>query len=282
MIDETIEEIREMQTHSSSVVAVKATQSLSTLLDRDYATVDEFERDLEHNTGALRRANPSHASLHNAMREVARSVVGRADSVESAKKITRSTIERVVEDIETGKRKAARNLADTFEDGETFLTHDYSSTVLEGVELAASEGIHTTAYVTEARPRYLGRKTVRTLSGIDRVDPHLMVDGASGTFLPECDRVIIGMDCIVDETLYNRVGTFPLIATAHRLDVPVTVAGSSTKIIVDGFAFENEIRPSSEVMLEPTEGITIENPAYDATPVELIDEVITDDGVHEF
>jgi translation initiation factor 2B subunit (eIF-2B alpha/beta/delta family) len=282
MIDETIEEIREMQTHSSSVVAVKATQSLSALLDRDYATVDEFERDLEHNTGALRRANPSHASLHNAMRELARSVVGRADSVESAKKITRSTIDRVVEDIETGKRKAARNLADTFEDGETFLTHDYSSTVLEGVELAAGEGVHTTAYVTEARPRYLGRKTVRTLSEIDRVDPHLMVDGASGTFLPECDRVIIGMDCIVDDTLYNRVGTFPLIATAHHLDVPVTVVGSSTKIIVDGFAFENEYRPASEVMLEPTEGITVENPAYDATPVDLIEEVITDDGVHEF
>jgi len=30
------------------------------------------------------------------------------------------------------------------------------------------------------------------------------------------------------------------------------------------------------VMLEPAEGFAIENPAYDATPMRLVDEVITD------
>jgi translation initiation factor eIF-2B subunit delta len=282
MIDETIEEIREMQTHSSSVVAVKATRSLADLCNREYQTVDEFERDLEHNAGALRRANPSHASLHNAMREMERSVVGRADSVESAKKITRSTVERVVADIEGAKRGAAENAAGTFEDGETVFTHDYSSTVLQAVELAVEDGADLTAYVSEARPRFLGRKTVRRLAELDGVDPHLLVDGALGEFLGRCDRVVIGMDCIVDGTLYNRVGTFPLAAVADRLGVPVTVVGSGAKLIEDGFAFENEYRPASEVLLEPTEGVTVENPAYDATPVDLVERVITDTGVHEF
>jgi translation initiation factor eIF-2B subunit delta len=32
-------------------------------------------------------------------------------------------------------------------------------------------------------------------------------------------------------------------------------------------------------MLEPAEGITVENPAYDATPVELLSEIVTDEGV---
>ncbi|MFC6725318.1 translation initiation factor eIF-2B [Halobium palmae] len=281
MIDETIEEIREMQTHSSSVVAVKATNALTDLLDREYTTVEEFERDLERNTGALRRANPSHASLHNAMREVTRSVVGRADTVDSAKKITRSTIERVVEDVEGGKHRAAENAAAAFDGGETLFTHDYSSTVLEGIELAAADGKAFTAYVTEARPRYLGRKTVRSLVDIDGVEPHLLVDGACGEFLGEADRVVVGMDCIVEDTLYNRVGTFPLVVTANYLDVPVTVVGSGAKIITDGFVFENEHRPGYEVLLEPTEGVEIENPAYDATPVDLVDEIVTDDGVRE-
>ncbi|MFC4357135.1 translation initiation factor eIF-2B [Halobium salinum] len=282
MIDETIEEIREMQSHSSSVVAVKATEALTALLDREYTSVEEFERDLERNTGALRRANPSHASLHNAMREVTRSVVGRADTVDSAKKITRSTIERVVEDVESGKHRAAVHAAETFDDGETFLTHDYSSTVLEAIDRAAADGKGLTAYVTEARPRFLGRKTVRELVGIENVEPHLLVDGACGSVLPDVDRVVVGMDCIVEDTLYNRVGTFPIVATAHHLDVPVTVVGSGAKIITEGFVFENEDRPNYEVMLEPTEGVEIENPAYDATPVELIDQVLTDDGVREF
>ncbi|SFG39855.1 translation initiation factor eIF-2B subunit delta [Halopelagius inordinatus] len=279
MIDETIEEIREMQTHSSSVVAIKAARSLRELLDRDHATVEDFERDLERNASALRRANPSHASLYNAMQGILRNVVGRADTVAESKSLTEEIIERVVEDVDHGKSRAAENAVEMFEDGDVFLTHDYSSTVLEAVELAAAEGMDLTAYVTEARPRFLGRKTARTLAAIDSVETHLLVDGAVGMVLGECDRVVIGMDCIVDDTLYNRVGTFPIAATAARLDVPVVVVGSGAKLVDDGFAFENEHRSSAEVSLEPLENVEIENPAYDATPMELVDEVVTDSGV---
>ena len=276
MIDETIEEIRRMQTHSSSVVAVKATEALTELLDRDYRNVEAYERDLERNAGALRRANSSHASLHKAMREVVDNVLGEADSVEAAKSRTREEIDRIVEGIETGKHRAAARAATTFEDGETVLTHDFSTTVLEAVEVAAAEGCHLTAYVTEARPRYLGRKTARRLAEMDRVEPHLLVDSAAGHVLDRCDRVVVGMTCIVGETLYNRVGTFPLVAAASVADVPVTVVGSESKIIESDFVFENEEREPAEVIREPVEGVRIENPAYDATPMDLIDEVVTD------
>jgi translation initiation factor eIF-2B subunit delta len=279
MIDETIEEIRELQTHSSSVVAIKATRALSELTEREYANIDDFERSVEHNAGALRRSNPSHASLHYAMRRVLDEVVGASTTVEGAIAALEQTIETVVDDIESGKRRAAANAAETFVDGETFLTHDYSSTVLDAIEEATPRAT-LTAYVTEARPRYLGRKTARALSALDAVDTHLITDGACGHFLSACDRVIIGMDCIVDDTLYNRVGTYPLVATANHAGVPVTVVGSSTKLI-DEFRFENEVRPATEVMLEPASNITVENPAYDATPVDLVSEVVTDEGTHE-
>jgi translation initiation factor eIF-2B subunit delta len=281
MIDETVAEIREMQTHSSSVVAVKATRSLGDLLDREYATLDEFERDLDHNAGALRRANPSHASLHRAMGDVTSSVLGEADTVGEGKELLESTIDRVADRIERGKREAAAVAAETFTDGETILTHDYSSTVLEAIDTAVSEGHHLTVYVTEARPRYLGRKTARHLAGMDPVDVHMLVDSAAGHVLTECDRVVVGMDCIVGDTFYNRVGTFPIAATADHRDVPVDVVGSGTKIVEEGFRFENEFRPPSEVMREPVEDIEIENPAYDGTPVELVERVITDDGIRE-
>jgi translation initiation factor eIF-2B subunit delta len=260
------------------VVAVKATTALGELLERDYRNVESYERDLERNAGALRRANPSHASLHKAMREVVDDVLGETDTVEAAKARTRQVIDRITEGIETGKARAAAEAAKTFEDGETFLTHDFSSTVLEAIETAAADGCHLTAYVTEARPRYLGRKTARRLAEMDRVDPHLAVDSAAGHLLDRCDRVIVGMDCIVEDTLYNRVGTFPLAAAADVADVPVTVVGSQSKVIEDDFVFENESRPPAEVIREPVEGVAIENPAYDATPMHLIDDVVTDRG----
>ena len=283
MIDETVEEIREMQTHSSSVVAVKAARALEDLVERDFASVEDFERDLERNSSALRRANPSHASLVTTQRAIV-SMVEDADAgtAEEAKAALGDAIDSVVERVETTKRRAAENAMDFVEDGATILTHDYSSTVLEAIEQAVSNGRYVTVYVTEARPRYLGRKTARALAEMDRVDAHLVVDGACGHYLPECDRVLLGMDCIVENTLYNRVGTFPLAATADEVGVPVTVIGSSAKLVGEGFRFENDFRSPSEVLLEPAEGFSVENPAYDATPTDLLDTVVTDEGVREF
>lgn len=281
MIDETVAEIEEMQTHSSSVVALKAAEALRELFDREYPAVEEYVRDLERNSDALRRANPSHATLHTSQREIVEAVAN-ADvaDVAAAKRHTESVIDGLVSEIRTGKRRAAETAADRLEDGMTVLTHDYSSTLLEAIELAARDGTHLDVYVTEARPRYLGRKAVRTLAGIDRVEPRLLVDSAAGHVLPECDLAVFGMTCIVDATYYNRIGTFPIAATAAELAVPVHVVGSSSKIIESGgFAFENEMRSPTEVMREPAEGFDVENPAYDATPLHLVDAIVTENGI---
>lgn len=283
MIDETAEEIEEMRTHSSSIVAIKAARALEELLEREYATVEEFERAVEQNSKALRRANPSHASMQTTQRDiVARVTDPSADTVEAAKDRMREAIDDVVNAVEEGKSKAAENAISLLPDGSTILTHDYSSTVLEAIEGAIASGAHLTVYVTEARPRYLGRKTARRLAGMDRVEATLITDSASGFYLPECDRVLVGMDCIVDDTLYNRVGTFPITTTAKQVGVPVSVIGSGAKIVDDGFRFENDFRSGSEVLLEPAEGFAVENPAYDATPVELLDSIVTDSGIEEF
>jgi translation initiation factor eIF-2B subunit delta len=282
MIDETVEEIREMQTHSSSAVAIRAAEALRELLDREFASVAEYERDLERNSSALRRANPSHASLWTTQRRIVGGVEGTdAGTVEEAKAATSEAIDRVIEEVERATERAAANAAEEMDDGETILTHDYSTTVLEGIERATDAGAGFEVYVTEARPRLQGRRTVRTLAGIDGVSPTLLVDVAAGHYLSECDRVLVGMDCIVEDTLYNRIGTYSLAATAADAGVPFVVAGSSTKLIDGGFRFENDFRSHTEVLREPSEGFEIRNPAYDATPTRLVDRVITDEGVRE-
>ncbi len=280
MIDETAEEIADMQTHSSSAVAVKAAQALRSVTDREFPTVDEYQRTLERNSSALRRANPSHASLHNSQREIVQSVdASGTATVAEAQELTRETIADVIERIETGKKQAAERLAALLGDSETLLTHDYSTTVLSAIEMAAHAGSEFTVYVTESRPRFLGRKMARSLADLDAIETKLIVDSAAGNYLSECDRVLVGMTCIVEDTLYNRVGTYSLAATAADADVSMTTVGSAAKIIESGFRFENEYRVTSEVMREPPDGFDIENPAYDATPVRLLDSVVTDEDV---
>jgi translation initiation factor eIF-2B subunit delta len=284
MIDETVEEIAELQTHSSSIVAVKAAEALVELRGREFATVEEFVRSLERNSSALRRAQPSHASLFTTQQEIVRRVSEpEPESVGEGKERLAEVVTEVTERVETAKSEAAANGAELFRDGTTVLTHDYSSTVLEAIETAARAGKHLTVYVTEARPRYLGRKTARTLAGIDRVEATLLTDAACGHVLDECDRVVVGMDCIVGETFYNRVGTFPIAATAAELAVPMHVVGASSKVIESGgFQFENEFRSTSEVMREPAEGFDVVNPAYDSTPTHLLESVVTDEETLKF
>jgi translation initiation factor eIF-2B subunit delta len=277
-IDEAAAAIGSLRTHSSSEVAVMAARALTELLERDFATVDEYERALERNSEALRRANRSHASLQTTQRAICDRVVGETTDVEAAKAATRAAIDGVIDGIETAKAAAAERARDRLEDGTTFLTHDCSTTVTAAVEAAADDGASLTAYVTEARPRCIGRKTARQFARIDGVETHLVVDSAAGHFLPECDHVLVGMTCIVDDTLYNRVGTFPIAATADEVGVPVTAVGSSTKVVEGGFAFENDFREANEVLREPVD-FAVDNPAYDGTPLDLLDAVVTDEGI---
>lgn len=283
MIDQTIEEIEEMQTHSSSIVAVKAAAALRSLTDDEFPTVEEYIRALERNSNALCRAKPSHASLFETQRRIVATVTDAdLDTVEEAQSVTEDVIDEVIETVESAKEEAAEQALELIDDGTTLLTHDYSTTVLRTLELAVEEGYELTVYITEARPRYPGRKTARTLAEIDGIEPHLLVDSASGHFLPECDRVIVGMDSVVEGRLHNRIGTYPLAATATDVGVPVTAVGASAKIPEGGFQFENEFRSVSEVMREPAEGFVIENPNYDATPVELLDSIVTDEGIRRY
>lgn len=280
MIDETAEEIADMQTHSSSVVAVKAARALREMADREFPTLNEYLRSLERNSSALRRANPSHASLHNTQHEIVERVrEADSDDVAGAQSLTVEVIEEVIERVERGKRRAATEAAPVLADADSVLVHDYSTTVLSAIARAVEDGASFTVYVTEARPRFLGRKMARRLAGFEAIDARLIVDSACGHYLPECDRVAVGMTCIAGGTLYNRVGTRPIAATANDCDVPVSAIGSDAKVIDGGFTFENDYRAASEVMREPADGFTIENPSYDATPARLLDTVITDQGI---
>jgi len=282
MIDETVAEIEEMQTHSSSVVAIKAATALRELTDREFPTVEEYVRTLERNSHALRRANRSHASLHTTQREIVETVADAdPEDVSAAKGLTVEAIDRVVGNVEAAKERAAERGATALVDEAVLFTHDFSSTVLAAVEAAVDDGATFDIYVSESRPRYLGRKMARKLGAMDGVDVTLLVDAASGHYLPEADRVVVGMDCIVEGTLYNRIGTYPLATAAAHEGVPMTVIGADSKFVDGGFAFENEIRSPSEVHREPADEFTVGNPAYDATPLSLLDEIITDEEIHD-
>ncbi len=282
MIDETVREIKEMHTHSSSTVATHAARALDELQEREFRSVEEFFQSLERNSTVLRQANLSHASLQSTQRGIVAALRdAEPETVDAAKEELAAAIDATVDRIDEAKDRTAEEAQRLLVDGDTLLTHDYSQTVMAVLRRAADDGNSHAVYTTEARPRFMGRRMARELGSINGIDPTLIVDSAAGYYLEECDRVLLGMDCIADGKLYNRVGTFQIAAAAGEVGVPVTVVGASAKLVDEGFRFENDFRSSVEVMGEPTTAFEIANPAYDATPVSLIDTVVTDGGIRD-
>ncbi|MFP4591647.1 MAG: translation initiation factor eIF-2B [Halobacteriales archaeon] len=280
MIDETVEEIEDMQTHSSSEVAVTAARALRAITEEEHATVEEYLRSLSRNARALRHANPSHATLFTTMHAIVDAVEA-ADppDLSAAREATTAAIDAEIERVQAAKDGAAENAQALLEPGGTYMTLDFSTTLLTALERASDPDEEAiTVYCLESRPRYLGRKMARSIAGVCGLEAHLVVDGASGSFVRACDRVLVGMTCIVDGTLYNRVGTYPLAAVADHAGTPMHAVGARTKVVDDAFVFEHEERSASEVSLEPLPDVAIDNPAYDATPVSLVTSVITDEG----
>jgi len=272
-----------MQTQSSSIVAVKAAKALRELTERECHTVGDFYRVVERNSSALQRANRSHAPLYTTQHRVVSEVKDSdADTVEEAKEALLDVIDDVVTEVESSKANAAKRASELIDDGDVLLTHENSSTVMATFDNVVEAGKEVETFVTESRPRFLGRKTARQLAERDGVDVTLITDGAAGHYLAAVDRVLVGMNCLIDDVVYNRIGTHSIVATAASHDVAVTVVGSSSKFIGSGFTFENTFRPPSEVMLEPADGFEVANPGYDATPTRLLDSVVTENAIIEF
>lgn len=272
-----------MQTQSSSVVAVKAAQALGSLADNDCNNLSEFYRLVEQQSRAIQRAKRSHAPLYTTQQRIVEAVTGSdAETVAEGTERLREAVEEVVTELQASKERAAERAADLIGDGDVLVTHGNSSTVMATFDAALAAGTTFEVYVTEARPRFLGRRTARDLGPLEGVDVTLIADSAAGHYLPGCDRVFVGMNCLVNDTMYNRVGTYPIAATAADAGTPVTAVASSTKFVGSGFDFQNSYRPASEMMHEPVEDFEVANPSYDATPTRLLDSVVTEDAVIGF
>lgn len=280
MIDATAADIREMRTHSSSVIARRAAEALLSMDPTEYRTVDEFLQDVERNSRVLRQANPSHAWLQSSQWAIVDALRERnlADPAEAADALDAIVSETIVS-IESATAEAGAAAATSLDLRGPILTHDYSTTVLAAIEGALEREDHLSVYVTEARPRLMGRRMARTLGAIDGLDVTLIVDSAIGEIMPECNRVLTGMNCIVDGELYNRVGTNPIVRVANANDVPVASLGAAAKIVDEAFSFDIEYREAVEVIREPSPEFSVTNPAYDATPTSLLDAVVTENGV---
>ncbi len=278
--EDAAEAIENMRVRGAPLIGAVAALGVWLAHERDENVEEAVER--------LRRTRPTAYNLHWALDRMERT----DDPRKEAEEILR-------EDVRTNKRigeHGARLLPDS--DEITVLTH-CNAGALACVDWGTALGVVRTAVfdhgknvhvvATETRPVQQGARLTCWELNRDDIPVTLIADTAVGYLMSqgEIDAVIVGADRIaLDGSVANKIGTYQIAVLADRHDVPFYVAAPTSTIDPNAHTADDipiEHRPEDEV--KTVRGVKIApdevpalNPAFDVTPPELIDAIVTEKG----
>lgn len=260
-------------------------------------TAEEALHQLEPALQRLNAARPTAVNLAWALARMRRVLV-------QAGSTWREVLEQEARAIETEDLAANRSMgragAALIAQGSGVLTHCNTGslatagfgTALGVIRAGVAEGRIARVFATETRPWNQGaRLTVWELQQ-DGIAPTLIADSAASHLMKtgQVQWVIVGADriCANGDTA-NKIGTYQLAIAAKRHGVKFMVAAPSSTVDMatqHGDLIEIEQRDPSELLAfqgrrTVAEGVQAWNPVFDVTPHDLIDAIVTEQGVIE-
>ncbi|MGB9176460.1 MAG: ribose 1,5-bisphosphate isomerase [Methanoregula sp.] len=284
-VPETAEKIKSMEIRGAGRIARAAAVAL-----RDHALslrlkdLPAFTAEMEKAAEALVVTRPTAVSLPNAV-HIVMNGLDRAKDVEDA----RAGLVRRADGFIQSSWRAVENIAQFgarhIRDGDTILTHCNSEVALGCIIEAHRSGKDIEVFATEVRPRNQGHITIRTLNDAG-IKTNFIVDSAVRSFIHDIDLVIVGADAVtVNGAVVNKIGTSQVAHTAAEARVNMIVAAETYKFAprtIVGELIRIEERPPDEIlpaaMAKTLPHVTVRNPAFDVTPAEYIDLIVTEAG----
>lgn len=287
---EIADDIKSMRIRGASRIAQAAALGLKISAECYTGNnVDDFIKYLTNVKEVLEKTRPTAVSLPNALSYVMSRVFKSRASGAGLRELIEVTIKAAEEFIEysrTATRRIGEIGARRIRDGDVLLTHCNSSAALSIIIRAFEEGKDIKVYATETRPKFQGYITAKTLyeKGISVT---LIPDSTVRLIMKKIDKVFVGADAVAaNGAVVNKIGTSLIALAAQEARVNFFVAAETYKfspITVIGELVEIEERSPLEVVseefLKTSKNITVRNPAFDVTPPEYIDAIITERGV---
>ena len=159
------------------------------------------------------------------------------------------------------------------------VTISFSRSVTAVLErLAGLRPLHIAC--SESRPALEGRRLAVRMAAAG-IPVTFFSDAAIAHALGAVDAVLVGADAVAPEWFLNKSGTRLLAAAAAQQSVPVYVVASRDKFM--NHALAGLLRPregdAAEIWDGAPAGVTVRNPYFESTPLDLAASVITDIGV---
>ncbi len=278
IVEEAALKIKTMEVRGAARIARFAAETLKKFAEM---VESNFDENMKKAAEILLNTRPTAVSLYNAINYVM-NYEGDNDREKKESAIARA--EEFIKWVETAHEKIGEIGARRIKDGSVVMTHCNSSAALSVIKTAYKMGKVVEVFATESRPRMQGHLTVKELSEAG-IPATLIVDSAVRYFIEDVDYVVVGADTITaNGALINKIGTSQIALAAKEARVPFMVAAETYKFspkTVFGELVVIEERDASEVA--PPEilnlnGVKVRNPAFDATPRDYIDVIITEIG----
>jgi len=289
--------IKNMKLRGAPLIGVAAAYGLAlAAFHSKTKTREKLLKELEDAAAGLRETRPTAVNLFWAIDRVmkkAKETAGSKDVLVEA--MVSEAVTMADEDVETN-RKIGKYGAQLIEDGDTVLTHcnagslatvDYG-TALGVIRAAIEEGKDVKVISCETRPRLQGAKLTCYELMRDNIPVTLISDTMVGYVMSQgmVDKVVVGADRIVSDAVLNKIGTYNVAVLAFEHGIPFYVAAPmstmdhsrSSKDAVIEERSPDEVTNVGCERIAP-EGIKVLNPAFDITPLEYVDAIITEEGI---
>ena len=283
-VNKTARDIRDMRIRGALDIAIAAARAMKRELDGKSTAA--ITTNLKKSGKKLKAARPTAVSLPNAVDYILY-LAGKNKRLDAGefRKTMSDDIQKFIDDQERALERIAKIGANLIDSNDTILTHCNSDTVVALFERARKEGKKFNVICTETRPRFQGHLTARALAKA-KIPTTMVVDSAARLMMKELkvDRVIVGGDTVcANGDLINKIGTSQIAVAARDLDIDFIAAVESIKFSpqsIEGEMVKIEYRDTKEV-IKPGKirGIKVLNPAFDITPAEMIDMLITEEGI---
>lgn len=239
---------------------------------------------------AILETRPTAINLFYGVERVLKAIEPCIDIEEAQTAALAEAIRVADEDIITNKALGTIG-ASLLNDGDVVMTYCNAGrlatvgwgTALGIVRSAVNEGKRIAVFACETRPLNQGSRITAFELLEDGIPTTLIADNMAAWIMKKgnISCVLVGADRITRTAVYNKIGTYMLAICAKKHAIPFYVAAPWSTFDFEDADVEIETRDKRELLfcggkqIAPLD-VQIENPAFDATPLELVTAVITE------
>jgi ribose 1,5-bisphosphate isomerase len=281
--EKILRDIRTVKIQGAESVAINAVKALEFRgLKCSSSSSAAFFSEMKKTRSSLFASRPTEPLMRNAIDHVLKLLESSDSNIIHLKKRLRIACSETLDHFDSARQIIAEIGSKKIENGMIVFTHCHSSTVMEVLKKAKSQGKRFHVYNTEARPLFQGRTSATELAKAGIPVTHF-VDSAAKIAIKKSDMVLFGFDAVTTTKIYNKIGSDMFAMIADKYDVPIFACGDSWKFDPEGTKGREEkieMRPSKEIWPGAPKGVKIENPCFEKIDPHLIAAIISELGVY--